>query len=138
MFQQITIVGYLGNDPELRYTPNGQAVTSFNIAANYSYTNNAGTKVDETTWFKVSVWGAQAESVSQYLKKGRPALVVGRLRGDPQTGRPQIYTRKDGTPGASYEVTASNVRFLPGGGSGDYQANIGDDQGGYEDDEIPF
>jgi single-strand DNA-binding protein len=140
MFQQITIVGYLGNDPVMRFTPSGTAVTSFTVAANYSYTNNAGQKVDETTWFKISVWGSQAESCNQYLKKGRPVLVVGRLRGDPQTGRPTIYNRKDGTPGASFEVTAQNVRFLPSGGdSGGYQADMGDDdQGGFEDDSIPF
>jgi single-strand DNA-binding protein len=139
MYQQLTIVGYLGNDPELRYTPSGSAVTSFSVATSNSYTNNAGQKVDETTWFRVSVWGAQAESTSQYLKKGRPVLVVGRLRSDPQSGGPRVYTRKDGTTGASYEVTALNVRFLPSGsGTGDYESDMGDSQGGPEEDEIPF
>ncbi len=139
MFQQITIVGYLGNDPEMRFTPNGQAVTSLSVATSRTYTNNAGQKIDETTWFRVSVWGAQAEACSQYLKKGSPVLVVGRLRPDPETGNPRVYTRNDGTPGASFEVNALNVKFLPsGGGTGAFRDDMGDEQGGAEEDDIPF
>jgi single-strand DNA-binding protein len=140
MFQQITIVGYLGRDPEMRFTPSGQAVTSFSIATNRSYTNNSGQKIDETTWFRISVWGAQAESCNQYLKKGSAVLVVGRLRPDPQTGGPRVYTRKDGSTGASFEVNALNVRFLPSGGGGgaSYQGDLGDEEAAEEGDEIPF
>lgn len=142
MFQEITIVGYLGNDPEMRFTPSGQAVTSFSVATSRSYTNNSGQKIDETTWFRISVWGAQAESCNQYLSKGRPVLVVGRLRPDPQTGGPRVFTRKDGSTGASFEVNARNVRFLPGGGGsgggGGYQQDLGDDEAAEEGDEIPF
>ncbi len=142
MFQQITVVGYLGRDPEMRFTPSGQAVTSFSIATNRSYTNNSGQKVDETTWFRISVWGAQAESCNQYLKKGSAVLVVGRLRPDPQTGGPRVYTRKDGSTGASFEVNAQNVRFLPSGsggsGGGSYQGDFGDEEAAEEGDEIPF
>jgi single-strand DNA-binding protein len=141
MFQQLTIVGYLGNDPVMRYTPSGTAVTSFSVATSNSYTNNAGQKVDETTWFRVSVWGSQAESCSQYLSKGRPVLVIGRLKPDPETGGPRIYPRKDGSMGASFEINAQNVRFLPSGGSsgtGGYEADMGDEPGGGEEDEIPF
>lgn len=139
MFQQITIVGYLGNDPVMRFTPGGQAVTSFSVATSRSYTDNSGQKVDETTWFRISVWGAQAESCNQYLSKGRPVLIVGRLRPDSQTGGPRIFTRNDGTSGASYEINAQNVRFLPSGGdSSAYQQDQGDEQGGAEDDDIPF
>lgn len=140
MYQQITVVGYLGRDPEMRYTPGGQAVTSFSVATSRNYTSNTGQKVDETTWFRISVWGAQAESCNQYLKKGSPVLVVGRLRPDPQSGGPRIYTRNDGTPGASFEITAQNVRFLSGGraDSGGYQGEMENEMGGSEDDEIPF
>lgn len=141
MFQQLTIVGYLGNDPVMRFTPSGQAVTSFSVATSRSYTNNSGQKVDETTWFRVSVWGAQAESCNQYLSKGRPVLVVGRLRPDPQSGGPRVYNRQDGTPAASFEVNAINVRFLPGGrgeGGGSYEQDMGDAGEGPEDDDIPF
>ncbi len=139
MFQQITLVGYLGRDPEMRFTPSGSAVTSFSIATNRSYTNNSGQKVDETTWFRISVWGAQAESCNQYLKKGSAVLVVGRLRPDPQTGGPRIYTRNDGTTGASFEVNALNVRFMPGRSSGgEYQEDLRDGEATDEGDEIPF
>lgn len=141
MYQEITIVGYLGNDPVMRFTPSGQAVTTFSVAASRSYTSNAGQKVDETTWFRVSVWGAQAESCNQYLKKGRPVLVVGRLRPDPQSGGPRVFTRKDGTSGASFEINAMTVRFLPGGrgeSGGNYEQDMGDIEGGAEDDDIPF
>ena len=82
MYSQITLVGYLGNDPTMRFTPGGQAVTSFSVATSRSYTGSNGVKVDETTWHKVSVYGPQAESCNQYLKKGRPVLVVGRLTPD--------------------------------------------------------
>lgn len=141
MYQQITIVGYLGGDPDMRFTPSGQAVTSFSLAASRKYTNNSGQKIDETTWFRVSVWGAQAESCNQYLHKGSPVLVVGRLRPDPQSGGPRVYTRQDGSTGASFEVNAITVRFLPSGGTrgtGGYEADFGDEQGGAEGDEIPF
>jgi len=139
MFQQLTIVGYLGNDPDMRFTPSGQAVTSFSVATSRKYTNNSGQQVDETTWFRISVWGAQAESCNQYLSKGRPVLVVGRLRPDPQTGNPRIYTRQDGSTGASFEVNAINVRFLPSSrDTTGYVEDFGEEEGGAEKDEIPF
>lgn len=138
MFHQLTIVGNLGNDPVMRFTPSGQAVTSFSVASNRSYTNNAGQKVDETIWFRVSVWGAQAEPCNQYLSKGRLVLIIGRLKPDPDSGGPRIYTRNDGSTGASFEVTAINVKFLPSGSTGGYQQDMGDEAGGPEEDEIPF
>lgn len=132
MFQEITIVGYLGKDPVMRFTPNGKAVTDFSIATSRSYTGSNGQKVDETTWFRVSVWGAQAESVNQYLKKGSPALVVGTIKPDPQTGGPRQWTGDDGVVRTQFEVNARNVRFLPGGGNSnavhsDNQENMPDD-----------
>jgi len=139
MYQQITIVGYLGNDPDMRFTPNGQAVTGFSVATSRKYTNNSGQQIDETVWFRVSVWGAQAESCNQYLHKGSPVLVVGRLRPDPQTGNPRTFTRQDGSIGASFEITAQNVRFLPAGkGTASYEEDFGDEEGGANGDEIPF
>ena len=139
MYHQITLVGYLGNDPDMRFTPNGQAVTSFSVASSRKYTNNSGQQIDETTWFRISVWGAQAESCNQYLAKGRPVLVIGRLRPDPQTGSPRVFPRQDGSMGSSYEVTAITVRFLPGGrGTGSYEEDLGDEMGGVETDDIPF
>lgn len=112
MYQKLVVVGNLGRDPEMRYTPSGQAVTNFSMATNRRYTDSNGQQVDETTWFRVSVWGNQAEAVNQYLQQGSRVLVEGRLRPDPETGGPRIWTRNDGTPGASFEVTAFRVVFL--------------------------
>lgn len=101
MYQKIIIVGNLGGDPVMRYTPSGQAVTNFSVATNRQYTASNGEQVKETTWFRVSVWGKQAEVANQYLRKGRKVLVEGRLIPDPQTGGPRIWTGQDGQPRAS-------------------------------------
>lgn len=111
MFHTIIIVGNLGRDPEMRYTPSGQAVTNFSVATSRKYTGSDGNLIDETIWFRVSVWGKQAEACNQFLKKGRKVLVEGRLVPDPKTGSPRIWQGQNG-PGASFEVSASTVRFL--------------------------
>jgi len=82
MFHTIIIIGNLGKDPEMRYSPNGSAVTSFSLASNRTYKGNDGQQVKETTWFRITVWGNQAESCNQYLKKGSKVLVEGRLTSD--------------------------------------------------------
>lgn len=115
MYQKIIIAGNLGKDPEMRYAPNGDAVTSLNIATNRKYTDKSGQAVKETTWFRVSVWGKQAETCNQYLKKGSAVLVEGRLNADKATGGPRTFTRQDGTMGTSFELTAESVRFLSSG-----------------------
>lgn len=132
-YHTIIIVGNLGNDPEMRYTAGGTAVTNFNLATNRVYSNSEGNQVKETTWFRVSVWGKQAESSNQYLRKGSQVLVEGRMNPDLETGGPRVFTRQDGTSGASYEVTANTVRFLSGRGEGgDYQVKEGTEE------DIPF
>ena len=113
MFHRVILVGNLGRDPEMRYTPSGQAVTNLSVATNRSYTDSSGGQVKETVWFRVSVWGKQAESCHQYLRKGRSVLVEGRLNPD-ENGNPRIWNRQDGSPAASFEVTAQTVRFLGG------------------------
>jgi single-strand DNA-binding protein len=141
MYHTIIIVGNLGKDPEMRYTAAGQAVTTFNVATSRQYSGSDGNQVKETTWFRVTVWGKQAESTSQYLKKGSKVLVEGRLTPDLATGGPKIWTRQDGTPGASFEVTANTVRFLSsrGEGEGGYQGSGYDaPHGGDTEGEIPF
>ncbi len=95
----------------MRYTPNGQAVTSFSIATNRSYQGANGEQVKETIWFRISAWGKLAETCNTYLHKGSKVLVEGRLQPDKATGGPRIW-EKDGRRGASYEITASTVRFL--------------------------
>src|SRR3972149_11971043 len=86
MYHTIIIVGNLGKDPEMRYTPSGQAVTSFSVATSRQYTGQNGQKVKETIWFRVSAWGKQAETCNQYLRKGSKVLVEGRLTPDPGSG----------------------------------------------------
>jgi single-strand DNA-binding protein len=135
-FHTIIIVGNLGRDPEMRYAPNGNAVTSLSVASNRQYTDSSGQKVKETTWFRVSVWGKQAESVNTYLQKGSSVLVEGELRPDKETGNPRTFTRSDGSIGTSYEVTARTVRFLSTKGAS--TDSLGDRGSGVADEEIPF
>ncbi len=78
-FNKIILVGNLGRDPELRYTPQGTAVCSFTMASNERRRDKSGEQQDVTTWFRVTVWGKQAETVSKYLTKGRSVYVEGRL-----------------------------------------------------------
>ncbi len=105
MYQQTTVVGNLGRDPEMRFTPKGDAVTTFSVAVNDGY----GEK-KSTIWFEVSVWGNQAESCKQYLKKGQQVLVTGRLVAD-ESGNPKVFERKDGSFGSSFQLSAKDVRF---------------------------
>jgi single-strand DNA-binding protein len=93
----------------------------------------------ETTWFRVSVWGRQAETANQYLSKGRRVLVEGTLQADPQTGGPKLWTRQDGTVGSSFEIRASNIQFLGGREEGGYEGDESyEGPGAQEEDEIPF
>ena len=118
MYQKIIIVGNLGGDPEMRYTPQGTPVTNFSVATSYKWTRADGTQNEETTWFRVSAWGKLGEICNQYLSKGRQVLIEGRLRPDPETGAPRLWTRQDGTAGASFEVHANTVKFLGKRGEG--------------------
>lgn len=140
MYQKIIIVGNLGGDPEMRYMPDGTAVTNFSVATSRRWTDGrTGEPRDETTWFRVSVWGRQAESTNQYLSKGRQVLVEGRIRPDPQTGSPRIFTRQDGTVGSSFEIFAENVRFIGGREEGGYEGGESyEGPAAQEEDEIPF
>ena len=130
MYQSLTIVGNVGRDPEMRYTPTGAAVTSFSVATSHQYSNNAGETIKETVWFRITTWGKQAETCNQYVKKGSKVLVEGRLTADPATGSPRVWTGKDGRQGASFEVTARTVRFLSSRGEGDGSGGGGDVGGG--------
>ncbi len=113
MYQSLTIIGRLGRDPEMRYLPNGDPVTTFNVATDRVYNDKSGQKVSETTWFRVSVFGKAAENANQFLSKGKMVLVEGRLSNiDPKSGGPKTFAKQDGTTSASFEVTANTVRFL--------------------------
>ena len=138
MYHTIIIVGNLGRDPEMRYTPAGQAVTNFSVATSRQYTGSDGNQVKETIWFRVSAWGKQAETCNQYLKKGSKVLVEGRLTPDPTTGGPRLWQRQDGTTNASFEVSASTVRFLSSRGEDEGSYPAGDSHMVAESDDIPF
>jgi single-strand DNA-binding protein len=129
MYHTLIIVGNVGKEPEMRYTPSGQAVTSFSVATNRQYATGGGEQVKETIWFRVSTWGKQAEVCDQYVKKGMKVLVEGRLTPDKATGGPRVWTKSDGSAGATFEVNASTVRFLSSRGDAE--------QSHPESDEIP-
>ena len=112
MYQRIFLAGNLGRDPELRYTPNGTPVTHFSVATNERWADQEGQLQERTIWWRVSVWGKQAETVSQYLSKGSQVFVEGRMDPDPETGNPRLWTGRDGQPRASFEIVARRVQFV--------------------------
>lgn len=139
-FNKITLVGNLGRDPELRYTPQGTPVCSFTLATNEKRKDRAGENQDITTWFRVTLWGRQAEAASQYLTKGRPIYVEGRLR-------VEEWTDRDGRQRYTLEVHATDMQFIGGrndeASSKNHRAEMSasPDAGvdsGVSDDDIPF
>jgi single-strand DNA-binding protein len=146
-FNKITIVGYLGRDPQIRYTPQGTAVCDFSIATSERRGGGADAQ-DITTWFKITVWGKQAETANQYLAKGRQVYIEGRLR-------QEEYTDREGLKRTSLTVNASDIQFLTpkgndeggggnfaprqssGGGSAPAQ-QPNDSHDGPSDEDIPF
>jgi len=104
-FNKITIVGYLGRDPELRYTPQGTAVCNTSVATTERRKNVTGEYEDHTTWFRVTLWNRQAELANEYLAKGRQVYIEGRLR-------QEEYTDREGNRRVSLEVTATEMQFL--------------------------
>jgi single-strand DNA-binding protein len=108
---KVILVGNLGRDPEVRYTPGGQAVATFSIATNENWTDKSGQKQERTEWHKIVVWGKQAELCGEYLSKGRQIYLEGRL----QT---REWTNKEGVKQFTTEVVANQVVFLSGGERG--------------------
>lgn len=108
MYQSITMIGNLGNDVELRYTPAGVPVASFSLAVNKRFTNANGETTDKTVWFRITCWRKQAEIVSQYLVKGSRVMVVGEIE------EARAFTDRSGNNRASLECTAQLVKFLSG------------------------
>lgn len=102
----VHIAGHLGSDPEVRFTSGGQKVTALRVACN----SKKGGK-EETTWWKVTIWGEQFDKMIPYLKKGSPVMVFGEL------AKPEIYTDREGNPQVSLNLTASSIQFSPFGRS---------------------
>ncbi len=123
---KIMLIGNVGSDPEMRYTPSGKAVTSFRMATNYRYMGSDGERREETEWFRISVWGKQAESCNQFLSKGRRVYVEGRLRS-------RNWEGQDGQMRTSLEVSANRVIFL------DRAAPVSlPEEGELEPEDLPF
>lgn len=133
MFQKMTIIGNLGRDPEMRFMPDGKAVTSFSVATSNTYTSKSGEKMSDTTWFRVSVFGNAAEACSKFLTKGSKVFVEGRLSADKATGGPKIYDTKDGGKGANFEIVAEVVKFLSS-----KQGETSPAASSVEDMDVPF
>jgi single-strand DNA-binding protein len=110
-FNKLIIVGYLGRDPELRYTPDGVAVCNFSIATTERRKDRNGEQQDITTWFRVTAWRRTAEICNEYLRKGSQAYVEGRLR-------QEEYTDRDGNPRTSLAVDVTELKFLDLGSGG--------------------
>ena len=105
---KVILIGNLGRDPEVRYTPSGAAVANFTVATNEAWTDKSGQKQERTEWHRVVVWGKAAENCGEYLSKGRSVYVEGRL----QT---REWTNKEGAKQYTTEVVANQVVFLSGG-----------------------
>ena len=133
-FNKIILVGNLGRDPELRYMPDGKPVCSFSLATNERRKDrNTGEANDITTWFRVTLWGRQAETASQYLTRGRPIYVEGRLR-------VEEWTDRDGKQRHTLEVHATDMQFI-GGSKPEANASAAPAQNeptDLTDDDVPF
>ncbi len=138
-FNKILLVGNLGRDPELRYTPQGTPVCSFTVATNERRKDRTGESQDQTTWFRVTLWGRQAETASQYLTKGRPIYIEGRLR-------IEDWTDRDGRARYTLEVHATDMQFISGKGDDvsapsrleEHPPNSSSNTSEIGDDDIPF
>lgn len=134
MYQKLIIIGNLGRDPEMRYTPDGNPVTSFTVATSRKYKDT-----DETTWFRISAWGKLAEACNQYLRKGSRVFVEGRMAPDLQTGGPKVYQKNDGSWGSNFDVYAETVRFLTPKSEFSGESSGGSDfMDDAMEDDIPF
>ena len=112
-FNKIILVGNLGRDPELRYTPQGLAVCDFSMATNDRKRDKSGEYHDVPTWFRVTLWKNQAENAAKYLKKGNPVYIEGRLS-------LEEWTDRDGNTRQTLAVTATDMHFISGGRGDDY------------------
>ena len=118
MYSKHIIVGNVGSEPEMKYTPSGIPVTTFSLAANKKWKSADGQQQEKVTWWRVTVWRQQAEIVSQYVTKGMKVLVEG------EDIEARAFTDKQGNQRASLEITANVVRFLSGKATGDPTDNI--------------
>ena len=127
---KIMIIGNVGTDPEMRYTPNGNPVTSFRLATSRTYTTADGERRQETEWFTVTTWNQLAEQCNQYLSKGRRAYVEGRLHTNEWKGN-------DGQTRFRNEIVANRVMFLDRPGTAEPSADEAASEAGGADSLTP-
>jgi single-strand DNA-binding protein len=108
---KVILVGNLGKDPELKYTPGGQAVATFSLATSERVTDKSGQRQDRTEWHNIVVWGKQAELANQYLKKGRTVYIEGKIT-------TRSWDDKDGNKKYRTEIVAFTMQFIGGNGGG--------------------
>jgi single-strand DNA-binding protein len=108
---KVILIGNLGKDPELKYTPGGQPVATFSLATQERFTDKSGQRQDRTEWHNIVAWGKLAELVNQYLKKGRTAYIEGRIT-------TRSWDDKDGNKKYRTEIVANSVEFIGGSGGG--------------------
>lgn len=138
MYQKTQIIGRVGNEVALRYTPEGTPVATFSVATSRRWTDAQGEKHEKTTWFKVSAWRALGDACGQYLKKGQLCFVEGEL------SEPKPYQARDGEWRSSLELTATVVKFIGGRAEGEAQpaqtqaAQRGATVKDIEEEELPF
>ncbi len=157
MFHRVTLIGNVGRDPQMRYTPDGVAVTDFSVATKETISKTLpnggerscpqgwkesynGRNWEVTIWWRVTCWRRLAETANQYLTKGQQVFVEGNVGGEAAEGtqNPRVWTGNDGVPRASYEITASTVRFL-GSRESAAGASLGEPPPeGFEEDTLPF
>ncbi|MEK7281502.1 MAG: single-stranded DNA-binding protein [Chloroflexota bacterium] len=129
---KMMLIGNVGNDPEMRFTPNGNPTTSFNIAVSRNYTTKSGERRQETEWFTVVTWSRLAETCNQFLTKGQRAYVEGRLHS-------RSWEGKDGQTRSRNEVTADRVIFLGRPAAAPVEESVAEGaMGDIEADELPF
>ncbi len=133
MLNKIMLIGNLGRDPEMSYTPSGKAITRFTVAVNrYSRDRDSGERREETQWFNIVAWEQLAERCTQYLHKGSKVYLEGRM-----TSRK--YTNKDGVEVTAWEVVLNDMQMLdPRGAEGGQGQGQRADTGFSDVDEIPF
>ena len=158
MFQRVTLMGHVGQDPQMRYTPDGTPVTNFSVATKETMSKKRldgaerqcpagwkesynGKNWEITTWWRITAWRGLGETVNTYVTKGQQIFVEGIIQGEATDGtlRPRVWTGDDGIARASFEITARNIKFLGGRGEAAAGAPIGEPPPeGFEEGDLPF
>lgn len=157
MFQRITLIGHVGQDPQMRYTPEGTPVTNFSVATKETVSKTAlgggerpcpagwkesynGRNWEVTTWWRVACWRGLAETVNQFVSKGMLVFVEGVIQGETADGtmNPRVWTGQDGIARASFELTARTVKFMSRAGEGAVATPGEAPPGDFEEDVLPF